>query len=218
MRLITILLLSSFSCFGAAPTISSFLASGFNAPQYPAPPEFCGIQKFAYTNASTLQATTDGVHGFGQQFTPSSNFTTCRILVHIAKGGAPSGPITVALMTDNPTGSGSGNPCPNGVIQAINVPFSSLAAEVGFASADASIPMTRIDIAATALTSGTRYWIVCFDPQGSVFSGNYMTWYEWGPTIAVTANQSYTISATFPPAAWEDYNDNTQFRFELKGD
>ncbi len=202
----------------AAPPISTTLSSGFNAPQYVLPPEFCGVQKFAITNASTTLATTDGVKGYGQQFTPSSNYTVCKIYVHIAKGGVPAGTFTVALMTDNPTGSISGNPCPSGVMYSASIPFASLQAEVPFASADASIPMYKIDITPTALTSGTRYWVVCFDPQGSVFSGNYMTWYEWGPSIAVTANQSYTISATFPPAAWDDYNDNTQFRLELKGD
>jgi len=218
MRILLALLLSLYGGFAAAPPITSFLGAGFTPPQPVIPPEFCAVQKQAITNATTTLATTDGVHGYAQQFTPSSNYTVCKIMVHIAKGGAPTGPITIALMTDNPTGSLSGHACPNGVLFSANVNFSALLADPGFASADVGVPMTRIDITPTALTSGTRYWVVCFDPQGSIFSGNYLVWYEWGPSAPVTANQSYTISATFPPAAWDDYNDNTQFRFELKGD
>jgi hypothetical protein len=218
MRIFLALILSVWSCLGASPPISTTLSSGFNAPQYPLPPEFCGIQKFAITNASGTLATTDGVKGYAQQFTPSSNFTTCKIMVHIAKGGNPSGSMTIALMSDNPTGSNGGHPCPNAVLASGSVNFTSLVADPGFAAADAGVSFTRLDITATALTSGTRYWIACYDPQGSVFSGNYLVWYERTSAPVVLYQQVDTISGSFPPAAWRDYNDNTQFRLELKGD
>jgi hypothetical protein len=207
----------ALAVIAATPPASRIGGSPFNPPQFPVVPEFCSVikQSIDGDTGGVAAGNTDFVMHFAQRFTPSSNYTVCRIDLKCGFLGTPgTNAVLVSLYSHNSAGDGEPNApiasCP--VKASINLP--SVSAPL---TNDVNVPWTRFDIPPTSLVSGTTYWVVCYEAKASIFTGNYFVWYNEGGAISVNNNSMNCNVNVFPATIWNTYNNNTRFKFLLKG-
>ena len=202
----------------AVPNIASSLGVANNSPQFPPPPEFCAVMKHG-TNGPTLgSAHTDGTHHLAQRFTATSNYAICKISVTIGKVGAIdlATQLTIAIYEHDPAGL-AGLGAPGALMTSKNYPINIVPTSSSDLSDSDITTQVTVRISPTDIANATIYWVAVYDPQGSVFSGNYIRWFVEGDFVT-RANQVNADDAFFPAVNWEEYNDNRRFKFSVTGD
>lgn len=219
MKKIYFLIVVSISLLAIAATPPSSRISGSpnNSPQFPVPPEFCSVikQNVEGDTQGILAANTDFVMHFGQRFTASSNYNVCRIYLKCGYEGTPgTNTVRVSIYSHNPAGDGEPDtPIDTSTpIPCINFPVVS-----GTVTNDMNIAWTRFDIPPVAISSGTTYWLVAYEPKAGIFSGNKWHWFREAGSISIPNNEVNCNVNVFPGTPWIQFNDNTQFKYRLQG-
>lgn len=162
----------------------------------------CATTQDAKTGATANLRTTDGVRWYGQRFVAGASYTSCKVVMRLAKTGTPAGNVNVHIYSHNAAGDGT----PNASLGTATIAFSA----IGGTEDDETATFT-----VAGITSGTTYWIVLNDPQGGGFSGNYVMWADQAGSI-VANNQVFSADVASP--TWSGFNNNTEFKFTVFSD